>query len=83
MLPTHFQLQGQPWQFHNTVSSPTCVSNHMQPRFLLTTQQCLSLKECEATTKESPSTVYPYHDNTSALVFWTPGRYIICKSNSC
>ena len=55
--------------------------NHTQPSLY---QLCNSHipQRIWATTALSPSMLYPYLDNISALVFWTPGRYIIYKSNS-
>ena len=37
MMPTHFHLQGQSWQFHNTVGSPHGEQPH-STMSLLTTQ---------------------------------------------
>ena len=58
MMPTHFHLQGQPWQFHNTVGSLHGEQPH-STMFSLTTQLAYHLENVRQQQTESPSTHLP------------------------
>ena len=78
-MPTHFHLQGQPWQFHNTSSL-----HEEQPHstiFSLTTKLSHH-SENEKQQQQNPSIHYLQRDSTSALVFYMPGQFIYKSSSA-